>query len=223
MNNVKCGPGWPRIALVTAVFNTGRYIEATIRSVLAQEYPNLDYFIVDGGSTDGTVEIIRKYESRISGWVSEPDKGTYDAMRKGFERTSGRSWGGLMRPICCMWVVCGWSEAFFETCRTWNGSQEDRRLSAMTALPVGKRLKRWSRARFWRAPTGTSSRSRLLETKPVGSRGRTVETSCRADGDFELWVRFFRHAAIYSVDSLIGGFDVVRRAEPGRHSTFWQV
>src|SRR5215469_13570328 len=83
------GPFWPRIALVTPVFNSGKYIEQTIRSVLAQGYPNLDYFIVDGGSTDGTLDIIRKYESQISGWISEPDNGMYDAINKGFARTSG--------------------------------------------------------------------------------------------------------------------------------------
>jgi glycosyltransferase involved in cell wall biosynthesis len=57
---------WPRIALVTPVFNSVKYVEPTIRSVLLQDYPNLDYFIVDGGSTDGTIDIIRKYENQIS-------------------------------------------------------------------------------------------------------------------------------------------------------------
>src|ERR1700686_1139899 len=79
---------WPRISLVTPVWNSGKYIEQTIRSVLAQSYPNLEYFIVDGGSTDGTLDIIRKYEGKISGWISERDKGMYDALNKGFARTS---------------------------------------------------------------------------------------------------------------------------------------
>src|SRR4029077_2329997 len=86
---------YPRIALVTPVFNSGKYIEQTIRSVLAQGYPNLDYFIVDGGSTDGTLDIIRKYESQISGWISEPDNGMYDAINKGFARTSGEIMGWI--------------------------------------------------------------------------------------------------------------------------------
>src|SRR5262245_34693324 len=86
---------WPRIALVTPVFNSGKYIEQTIRSVLAQGYPNLDYFIIDGGSTDGTLDIIRKYERQISGWISEPDNGMYDAINKGFARTSGEIMGWI--------------------------------------------------------------------------------------------------------------------------------
>jgi cellulose synthase/poly-beta-1,6-N-acetylglucosamine synthase-like glycosyltransferase len=86
---------WPRVALVTPVRNAGKFIEQTILSVLAQDYPNLDYFIVDGGSTDNTVDIIRKYEKQISGWISEPDNGMYDAINKGFARTSGEIMGWI--------------------------------------------------------------------------------------------------------------------------------
>src|SRR5882724_7670572 len=94
--HVKSGsPSYPRIALVTPVLNSGKYIEQTIRSVLAQNYPNLEYFIADGGSTDGTIEVIRKYEKQISGWVSEPDKGMYDALNKAFARTGGEVMGWI--------------------------------------------------------------------------------------------------------------------------------
>src|SRR5690348_892777 len=86
---------WPKISLVTPVFNSARYIEQTIRSVLAQDYPNLEYFIIDGGSTDGTLDIIRRYESQISGWLSEPDQGMYDALNKGFARTTGEILGWI--------------------------------------------------------------------------------------------------------------------------------
>lgn len=79
----------PRITIVTPSYNQGEYLEATIRSVLEQEYPNLEYILIDGGSTDGSVEIIRKYEKWIDYWVSEPDRGQSHAINKGFERATG--------------------------------------------------------------------------------------------------------------------------------------
>jgi glycosyltransferase involved in cell wall biosynthesis len=83
------GEVWPRISIVTPSCNQGRYIEETIRSVLLQNYPNLEYIIIDGGSTDETVDIIRKYEPWLTYWVSEPDRGQSHAINKGFARCTG--------------------------------------------------------------------------------------------------------------------------------------
>ncbi|MDI6739195.1 MAG: glycosyltransferase family 2 protein [Candidatus Edwardsbacteria bacterium] len=83
------GSPWPRISIVTPSFNQGRFIEETIRSVLLQDYPDLEYMVIDGGSTDGTVEIIRKYASWLAYWVSEKDNGQSHAINKGMRRATG--------------------------------------------------------------------------------------------------------------------------------------
>ena len=79
----------PKITIVTPSFNQGRYIERTIRSVLEQNYPNIEYIIIDGHSTDQTVDIIKKYEGRIKYWVNEPDEGQSDAINKGLKHATG--------------------------------------------------------------------------------------------------------------------------------------
>ena len=80
---------FPRITIITPSFNQGLFIEETILSIIDQGYPNLEYIIMDGGSQDETVETIKKYESRISYWVSEKDKGQSDAINKGLHKATG--------------------------------------------------------------------------------------------------------------------------------------
>jgi hypothetical protein len=89
------GGSWPRISIVTPSYNQGRFIEETIRSVLLQGYPDLEYIVMDAGSTDDSVDIIRKYAPWLAVWKSEPDRGQSHAINKGFSRASGAVLGWL--------------------------------------------------------------------------------------------------------------------------------
>jgi glycosyltransferase involved in cell wall biosynthesis len=81
--------GKPVVSVITVVFNSVNLLERTIQSILSQTWPNIEAIIIDGGSKDGTVDIIRKYENHVAYWISEPDHGLYDAMNKGLEAATG--------------------------------------------------------------------------------------------------------------------------------------
>jgi glycosyltransferase involved in cell wall biosynthesis len=83
------GSAWPKISVITPSLNQARFLEQTLRSVLLQGYPNLEYLVIDGGSNDGSVDIIRRYEKWLTYWVSERDRGQSHAINKGFSKATG--------------------------------------------------------------------------------------------------------------------------------------
>jgi hypothetical protein len=198
----------PRIALITPVRNSGKYIEQTIESVLAQCYPNLEYWIIDGGSTDETPDVIRKYERQITGWLSEPDNGMYDALNKGFARTSGEIMGWLnasdQLQAGALRAVAGAFAAFPQV--EWLTGRPTWLNEEGVTFQVGE-IQRWSRWRYLVGANKYIQQESTFWKRSLWDRaGGYLDTTRGPVGDFDLWVRFFRHAQLYSVDALVGAY-----------------
>jgi glycosyltransferase involved in cell wall biosynthesis len=199
---------WPRISLVTAVYNGERYLEQTIRSIVGQGYPNLEYIIVDGGSTDGTVEIIRKYEQQVTCWFRQKDRGVYAALNEGFARSTGEIMGWLnasdMLHVDGLFVVGSVFRQFSEV--EWITGRPTGFSSNGMTIKVGE-VPRWSRYRFLAGANIFVQQESTYWRRGLWERaGGALSTEYRAEGDFELWTRFFRHAKLYPVDALIAGY-----------------
>ena len=176
--------------------------------MLAQQYPNLEYIIIDGGSTDGSLDIIRKYESQLTFWKSEPDRGMYDAINKGFAQSSGEVMGWIsatdLLHAGSLFVVGSVFRTFPEvewiTGRPTGFSDDGMAVETL-------KLRQWSRMPFLAGANRYIQQESTFWRRSLWERaGSRVDDSRRSASDFELWVRFFRYAKLYAVDALIGGF-----------------
>ncbi len=178
--------------------------------MIYQGYPNLEYIIVDGASTDGTVEILRSYQDRFSWWVSEADSGHFDALNKGFARSSGEIMGWINASdqlhVGALFVVGSVFMTFPEV--EWiTGVPTMFNEWGMTIQVHG--LPRWSRLRFLAGANRYIQQESTFWRRSLWERaGGHVDASRKIANDLELWVRFFRHARLYPVNALIGGYRV---------------
>lgn len=190
------GTAWPRISLVTAVYNGEQYLEATIRSILDQNYPNLEYIVVNDGSTDRTLDIIRRYQQHITCIVDQPNKGLYAALNAGFAKSSGEIMGWLncsdMLHTRGLFVV-GSVFAAFQDVEWITGRPTVFNTQGMTVEV--QPLPRWTRNRFLAGANRHIQQESTYWRRSLWERaGGALSEAYRAEGDFEQWVRFFRYA-----------------------------
>ena len=199
---------YPKISYVTPVYNQVEYIEQTILSVINQDYPNYEYIVVDGGSTDGTLDIIRKYESRIFKWVSEPDTGMYNALNKGFHLTSGEIMGWINGDDILL------PGAFFNMYKLFDDLPQVNWIQGLNSFLNAKGHlintqvpKKFSLVKFlngdfkWIQQESTFWRRDLWE-----KAGGKLDDRLKLAGDFELWFRFFQFTKLYNTSIPIGAW-----------------
>jgi glycosyltransferase involved in cell wall biosynthesis len=196
-----------RISIVTPSLNQAEYLEETLTSVLDQGFGGIEYVVIDGGSNDGSVDIIRRYADRLSYWVSEPDRGHADAINKGFVHTSGE----IMAWINSSDVYLPWT---LETvAQVFRDLPEVEWIEGMPAYvdtgrwPRGIGLGFCNRYDLLLGHEGTIQQEsvfwrRSLWEKAGGKLGDSLRLAC----DYELWLRFSRHAPLYHVSTVLGAF-----------------
>jgi glycosyltransferase involved in cell wall biosynthesis len=198
---------------VTPSFNDARFLESTILSVTSQGYPNLEYIVIDGGSTDGSVEIIKKHADKITYWISEKDQGMYYAIQKGFEKCTGEIMGwinsdDILHPGSLFTIGQVFGD-FPEV--SWvqgmpNTLDERGRIVRVCSWPEITKLFFYKKDRDtlkYIQQESTYWRRTLWEKS-----GSHLSTQFRYAGDFELWMRFFQHARLYNLSALLGSFRV---------------
>lgn len=202
------GKPWPKISIVTVSYNMVDYIEDTILSVIGQRYPNLEYIVIDGGSKDGTLDIIKKYEKYITYWISEPDNGMYDAIQKGFNKATGEIMAYINSDDKYHY------QAFFSAATIFTSHEDIQWILGRasfyndegTIVDV-KDLKKWSKFDYYTGEYKWIQQESIFWKKDLWIKaGSKINTDLKYAGDYELWLRFFRFAKLYSCETIFAGF-----------------
>lgn len=199
---------FPKISIVTPSYNQAEYLEQTIKSVIDQGYPNLEYIVIDGGSTDGSVEVIKKYADKLSYWVSEKDKGQYDAINKGFSHSTGEIMGWInSSDLHYPWTLKFISE-IFESLK-----EVQWLIGTPTNLSKGNAPQKVATPKERNIYDIIAGNYKWIQQESVfwkrelwNKAGGKLDTSVAYAEDFNLWLRFYKYAPLYNVNTILAGF-----------------
>ena len=201
---------YPRISIVTPNLNGARYLEYTISSVINQKYPNLEYIVIDGGSTDGSIEIIEKYKNFLAYWETKPDNGLYHALQKGFDKSNGEIMGWINSDdILTANSLFSIAEIFSCSSKiSWIQGYptviDDQNRIIYQRPPVFSKLcfylKDYRDGRFIQQESTFWTRTLWNQA------GSYISQEYKFAGDFELWIRFFNYSCLFVTSAILGSF-----------------
>ena len=210
---------YPKISIVTVNFNNGNYLEETINSVINQNYPNLEYILIDGGSTDNSLEIIERYAEHFYYWVSESDAGQYQAIQKGFEKSTGEIMAWLNSDDKYL------PRSLFTVAEIFNKYEDVNWLMGLAreytenGALVGQITLPWCRWSKYRYLTNDfqfiQQESSFWSRELWEKAGATLDFQYDLAGDMELWSRFFRFEKLHTTTLELSGF---RHRKEGQRS-----
>jgi len=217
---------FPKISIVTPSFNQGEFLEATIQSILNQNYPNLEYIIIDGGSTDGSVELIKKYEQHLYFWCSEPDAGQYDAINRGFVRSTGEIMAWLnsddmyfpwtlktVASIMSELPQVEWLTTLAPGFWDWHGFCYG--VGAIAGYSRSAYLDGFYLPGYHKNALGWIQQESTFWRRSLWEKvGASIAIEYKLAGDFDLWSRFYSHTDLYATHSPLAGF----RYQPNQRS-----
>ncbi len=234
--------GYPKITIVTVCLNSLPYIEDCIHSVIDQQYPNLEYIIVDGGSTDGTLEVIEKYRDKFNLVIAEPDTGPANALNKAFALSTGEILGWLNSDdklhSRALFAIANVFETVpeadwimgYPSWLTPDGNfvdeiyyKNNRFYYSPNYINDNFHMKfaRWSKWRFAMGDFSAIQQESVFWRRTLWEKAGSRLNENTIAYDLELWTRFFEHAELYTTNVLLGGFRIHGRQlsmqEPERY------
>lgn len=204
----------PLVTIVTPVYNGEKYLEETIQSVITQTYDNIEYIIIDGKSTDRTIDIIRKYENKIAYWLSEPDKGMYDAIKKGFKVATGEIFAWLNADDkyyqSGVEVVVKAFKKYPEIeWVTGIPTMYDENGLIVRVGGTSFYFNKFFRMGLYRGDVlGFLQQESTFWRKSLWERAGGINNNLKFAGDYDLWIRFSKYSHIYVIPTIVGGFRI---------------
>jgi glycosyltransferase involved in cell wall biosynthesis len=219
----------PTITLVTPSYNQAAFLEQTLRSVIDQRYPALEYIVIDGGSSDGSVDILKAFADHLAYWVSEPDEGQADAINKGFARASGDILGwlnsddillpGTLQAVADLFTE--YPEIVWVTSWGANIGEQGERLAVRRSPGALRSLiaRGWYHGRM----LGFIRQESTFWRRELWQRvGGSVNTQLHYGMDYELWRRFAQHADLVTAQTVFGAYRVHPAQKTARMEDYYR-
>ena len=203
----------PLVSIVTPVYNGEKYLEETIQSIINQTYDNIEYIIIDGGSTDKTLDIIKKYEDKIAYWVSEPDKGMYDGINKGFKLANGKIFAWLNADDKY------YHSAVEIVVKIFN--KYPKNIEWVAGIPTiydkdGLIVRVFYPACYFRGfirmglyrgdVLGWIQQESTFWRRSLWEKVGGINIDLQFAGDYDLWMQFSKHSRLYVIPTILSGF-----------------